>query len=154
MSPIARVPHMKLNFLFEFETANQSGFKPRSLGPKGAMLTIELHSIEKTRIVWKRKAVKALTIQRKWWGVSMPWSWTWVGVKSEWAKLQPLPRVRSRKVLRCPRSQLKLKTRKRIKLFLVLHHILHVVGYFHVITLVSSIFMQPENPKIKGSVLS
>ena len=37
---------VKLNFLFEFETANQPGFEPGSLGPKGAMLTIELHSID------------------------------------------------------------------------------------------------------------
>ena len=31
---------------FEFETANQPGFEPRSPRPKAAMLTIELHSIE------------------------------------------------------------------------------------------------------------
>ena len=36
-----------LNFWFEFETANQPGFKPRSLGPKAATLTIELHYIYK-----------------------------------------------------------------------------------------------------------
>ena len=36
---------VKLNFLFEFETAIQPGFEPRSPGTKAAMLTIELHSI-------------------------------------------------------------------------------------------------------------
>ena len=34
-------------FLFDFETANQSGFEPGSLVPKAARLTIELHSIDK-----------------------------------------------------------------------------------------------------------
>ena len=37
---------VKLDFRFEFETANQPGFEPRSPGPKTAMLTIELHSID------------------------------------------------------------------------------------------------------------
>ena len=33
-----------LNFQFEFNTANQLGFEPGSLGPKAGTLTIELHS--------------------------------------------------------------------------------------------------------------
>ena len=37
---------MKLNFPFEFQTANQLGFEPASPGPKAAMLNIELHSID------------------------------------------------------------------------------------------------------------
>ena len=37
---------VKSIFDFEFETANQPGFEPRLAGQKGAMLTIELHSIE------------------------------------------------------------------------------------------------------------
>ena len=36
---------VRLNFRFEFETANQPGFEPGSPGPKLAVLTIEiLHS--------------------------------------------------------------------------------------------------------------
>ena len=38
--------HYKLNFRFEFETANQPGFEAGSLEPKASMLTIELHSID------------------------------------------------------------------------------------------------------------
>ena len=34
-----------LNFIFEFETVNQTGFEPGSPGPKVATLTIELHFI-------------------------------------------------------------------------------------------------------------
>ena len=36
----------KLNFQFEFEIAKQQGFEPGSQGPKAAILTIELHSID------------------------------------------------------------------------------------------------------------
>ena len=36
----------KLNFWFEFKTANQQEFEPGSSGPKAAMQTIKLHSIE------------------------------------------------------------------------------------------------------------
>ena len=42
----ACVVHEKLKFQFEFETANQPGFEPRSPGPKMAIQTIELHSID------------------------------------------------------------------------------------------------------------
>ena len=38
------------NFQFEFKTANQLGFEPVSLGPKGATLTIELHFIHKNKL--------------------------------------------------------------------------------------------------------
>ena len=42
---------VKLNFLFEFETANQPRFEPGSLGQQAAMLTIGLHSIEDDNVV-------------------------------------------------------------------------------------------------------
>ena len=42
----ACIIHKKLNFRLKFETANQLGFEPGSRGPKAAMLTIELHSID------------------------------------------------------------------------------------------------------------
>ena len=38
---------LKTQFLYEFNTANQPGFKPRSPRPKAATLTIKLHSIDK-----------------------------------------------------------------------------------------------------------
>ena len=57
VSPIAGLQYLleyqtlvlfvKLNFWFEFETVTQPGFEPGSQGPKAAMLTIELHSIDK-----------------------------------------------------------------------------------------------------------
>ena len=40
-----------LNFLFEFETANQEVFEPGSLGMKAAMLTIELHPLTGTNLI-------------------------------------------------------------------------------------------------------
>ena len=48
---LARVPHAciinEISILnFEFKTANQPGFEPRSPVPKEAILTIELHSID------------------------------------------------------------------------------------------------------------
>ena len=49
---IAIVLHAwKLNFLYEFETANQPEFEPGSVRPKAAMLTIELNSIDLYPIV-------------------------------------------------------------------------------------------------------
>ena len=39
-------------FYFEFETANQPGFKPRSPGHKEATLTIELHSIDHLKVLF------------------------------------------------------------------------------------------------------
>ena len=44
--PHACIIHEKLNFQFEFKTANQQGFECGSPGPKAATLTIELHSID------------------------------------------------------------------------------------------------------------
>ena len=40
----------KLQFQFECETENQPGFEPRSLGPKVAKLTIQLHSIDNCQL--------------------------------------------------------------------------------------------------------
>ena len=57
VSPIAGLQYLleyhtvvlfvKLYFSFEFETANQPGFEPRTLELKAATLTMELHSIKK-----------------------------------------------------------------------------------------------------------
>ena len=43
-----------LNFQFEFETANQLGFEPRSSEQKVAIPTIELQSIDKVSKISKK----------------------------------------------------------------------------------------------------
>ena len=42
---------MKTKFLIWIQTANRPGFEPGSSGPKAAMLTIELHSIDNTKFI-------------------------------------------------------------------------------------------------------